>query len=537
MMYIPGSISLREAIYMVTTLERPPVVGSIPNGHRNGHIPLTGKAAIYIRVSGRRQEDGASLEVQLETCRRYCEANGLEVVAEFQDVQSGLDIDRPQYQQALKLAINKGFDKLVVWRYDRSGRDDAEYFGMLKDFAKLGIQLVSASGESPDPFYQKLAGVLAWDESRRISIRVTSVKMKRFKEGKWSGKPVFGYQIEKHPTGGKYLVPKPGEAELVQEIFAMYASGHASLLDLRNHLNRQGILKSRYGINYVLRNRVYLGEVPHGRCVDSQFHAKPESVTWTAGTHQPLVDTATFDRVQQRLSKNQHRQWGGPSPRYLFSGLVICGNCGHKFAGRTSDRGRGGKSWSWYQCGRRTSHGDCQSHTVSESRIRDMVIPPIEALLGKLNQEDIRAAVREELSRQDKATIQGTLQAKESLAEKQQRLENRLSNLEDDYLDRTIPKERYLAKRDEIMAQLAEIKKQLEAKPHLALPDLEQFFALADSITIINGVLTIDGEPLSDQAWREFIEGMVDWVVIEGHEIRVIWKPSYEPLLNLVAEG
>ena len=115
-------------------------------------VKLGGRAAIYIRVSGERQKDGASLDVQLETCRRYCEHAGLQTVAEFQDVQTGLDIDRPQYQAALRLAKDKGFDQLVVWRYDRSGRDDAEYAGMLRDFAKLEIQLVSASGESPIPF-------------------------------------------------------------------------------------------------------------------------------------------------------------------------------------------------------------------------------------------------------------------------------------------------------------------------------------------------------------------------------------------------
>ena len=149
---------------MVSNLERPGT---------NGHLPVGGRAAIYIRVSSHKQENGVSLEVQLEACRRYCEKAGLDVVAEFRDVESGLHVDRPQYQQALALARSKGFNQLVVYRYDRSGRDDAEFAGMLRDFAKLGIQLVSASGKSPDPLYQKLAGVLAWDESRRLSIRVS----------------------------------------------------------------------------------------------------------------------------------------------------------------------------------------------------------------------------------------------------------------------------------------------------------------------------------------------------------------------------
>lgn len=58
-------------------------------------VPIVGKAAIYTRVSTDKQQDGASLDVQLDACRNYCESNGLIVVAEFSDVLSGLKTDRP----------------------------------------------------------------------------------------------------------------------------------------------------------------------------------------------------------------------------------------------------------------------------------------------------------------------------------------------------------------------------------------------------------------------------------------------------------
>ncbi len=78
-------------------------------------VPIVGHAAIYTRVSTDRQQDGASLEVQLEECRRYCEGHGLSVVAEFRDVLSGLNPDRPQYQQAVALATSNGVDLLVLF--------------------------------------------------------------------------------------------------------------------------------------------------------------------------------------------------------------------------------------------------------------------------------------------------------------------------------------------------------------------------------------------------------------------------------------
>ena len=59
--------------------------------------PLAARAAIYLRVSSHKQENGASLAVQLETCLQCCENASLDVVAEFQDVMTGLRQDRPQY--------------------------------------------------------------------------------------------------------------------------------------------------------------------------------------------------------------------------------------------------------------------------------------------------------------------------------------------------------------------------------------------------------------------------------------------------------
>jgi site-specific DNA recombinase len=508
-----------------------------PLSTANGHRPImTGNAAIYIRVSKERQKDGPSLEVQLEACRRYCEANGLDVIAEFKDIHSGLDANRSQYQQALKLARNKGFNKLVVFRYDRSGRDDAEYFGMLKDFNKLCINLASASGESDDPLYQKFAGVLAWNESRTLSIRVTGSKMKRFERGNWSGKAVFGYSVEMHSEGGSYLVPKAGEAELVTELFTRYATGNYSLNDLRRFLRDVGVLKSRAAILYALRNRTYLGEVPHGKRVTSQFHESPEKITWVKGKHKALVDPETFDRVQTKLSEHKSRQRGGIVPKYLFSGLVYCGNCGRKYTGRSGTNGRSERRWNRYDCSRGNSVGDCESHSVYESRIKDVVIPPIKSLLSKLKEEDIRAAVRAELVRQQEDTKAADRVTKMGAAETLERLEARLSSLEDAYLDGDIVKDRYRARRDELTSQINELQAQLAAKPRLVLPDLEQFFALADAL---------EGDPPDDQEWREIIEGLVDRVVIEGSgdgrksppTIKVIWKPEFAPLLETVNQS
>jgi DNA invertase Pin-like site-specific DNA recombinase len=503
---------------MVTVLDKP-----ISRGQRNGKVPIVGKGVIYTRVSTDRQkEEGASLDVQREACLRYCEAHGLLVVGEFTDVQSGLDSDRPQYQRVIELAWAKGFDKLVTWRLDRLGRDSAEYIPLLKGLRRLEIDVVSVTQPTESMFMQQVIGVMAEEESRQISIRTTASKQRRFSEGNWGSAAPFGYRSEKQKEGGSVLVAN-AEAGLVTAMFTHYASGKYSLADLRDFLNASGYLKSRYAIAYILKNPVYLGLVQHGRFARSQFQPKP-AITQAQGKHQPLVDVETFEKVQSRLAMNVHRGRGGMHPKYLFSGLVHCGTCDHKFVGRTK-MGHGDKRWVQYECSRRTGFGDCGSHTIFENRITAEVVPLIKQLLSALQQEDIRKAVRGELTSQHEATKAADQGAKESLTETQKRLEGRLSRLEDSYLDGDLPRERYLIRRDEIMGQLKDIQQQLSAKPHLALPDLDQVFAIADSITV---------DDLDQEAWRDIIEGLINRVVIIGREVTIEWKAEYAPLLASV---
>ena len=141
-------------------------------------------------------------------------------------------------------------------------------------------------------------------------------------------------------------------------------------------------------------------------------------------------------------------------------------------------------------------------------------------------------AIREELAQQLEDTKVSARQTSEALAETQVRLEARLTRLEDRYLDGDLSQERYLVRRDEILAKLQELRAQLPEQPRQVLPDIDQVFSIAESITL---------DTLDDQAWRDIIEAMLDRVTIEGSgdgrknppEIKVLWKPEYEPLIAM----
>ena len=168
--------------------------------------------------------------------------------------------------------------------------------------------------------------------------------------------------------------------------------------------------------------------------------------------------------------------------------------------------------------------------------MREAVVVPVEKLLKRLNEADVREAVREEILRQASETRASDQQSRDSLTETQKRLENRLGRLEDSYLDADISRDRYIPKRDEILAQLVEVNANLASVPKVVAPNIDGLIAIAETIAV---------EDLDDQAWREIVEDMVEKIVVSSGEgddpkapakVRVVWKPEYETLIRQSAE-
>lgn len=483
-------------------------------------VPIVGKAAIYTRVSTDRQQEGASLSVQLEACRTYCESHGYVVVDEFRDVLSGLNTERPEYQKAVDLARSNGIDKLVVWRLDRLGRDEAEYMTQLRDLRRKGVEVVSVTQPGESILMQNMLVVLAGEESRQLSVRISASKHRRFTEGKWYGGAPFGYSTEAHEDGGRVLAPND-DSRLVREMFKRYAKGGTTLHDLRRFLNEHGHWRSSQAVLYTLRNPAYVGVVRYGKYSRSRFGPSSE-VAEVKGQHKPLIDQATFDKVQVRLSANRSRRNGGQRPRFLFTALVFCGECGHRYVAARTGRYLEGRPGAFvrYYCGRRVDFGDCESGSVKDSDIRAAVLGPIENLMKRLSKPEMRRIVRDEVVLRLTQANAASDNAATELRYRLQKLEAKLSRLEDSYLDETISRDRYLGRRDGILAELTDVQNKVAALPQTVAPELDGLFAAIDALS---------GEAPDDDEWREIVAEMVDRVVI-GKTVEVRWKPGWESL-------
>jgi hypothetical protein len=177
---------------------------------------------------------------------------------------------------------------------------------------------------------------------------------------------------------------------------------------------------------------------------------------------------------------------------------------------------------AYYYCGRATGAGDCKARGIPESRLREAVITPLEGLVSKLQHKKMRAVVRDHLELQQAATEAKDDLSRAKLEAAYERLDTRLTRLEDLYLDGTWSRDRYLERRERIQTELEAVKAELAAIPQLVRPDTNELFAIADAL---------DGAPQDDHEWRDIISQTVERVVIRKSEVSVEWRDVYGPLL------
>jgi DNA invertase Pin-like site-specific DNA recombinase len=164
------------------------------------------KAFSYLRVSGPGQSIGDGFPRQRETIQRYADSNDIEIVEEFvEDAVPGKTemADRPALAALLARLETNGVKLVLVEISDRLARDLVVNELIIREFQKLCVQVISASGgvdltagtdQNPTAklIRQILAAVAEFD--RCIIVQKTRAARERLraKNGKCEGRKSFG---------------------------------------------------------------------------------------------------------------------------------------------------------------------------------------------------------------------------------------------------------------------------------------------------------------------------------------------------------
>jgi len=357
--------------------------------------------AIYARYSSHAQDGGTSIEVQLDACRRDLPPRSFR---EYVDrARTGRAMaGREALLRLLADAEAGEIERLLVYKYDRLGRNLAETSAIIAQLEDSGVEVVSVT-EGKDALARGMHLVISEHYSRVLSERTKDGLVKRFEQKAWTGgPPPYGYRIEQTADGLHRLAIDEAEAAVLRWVFQVYTTESVGLKLLAQRLNKRGIPTRRCptwthtSVRRILTNDICIGRIIYNRRKYKLNKRTGRRVpVWRDASEHivqnderlRIIDDATFAEAQNRLALHARPQRDNGqllAPAYRpFTGLIFCEACGSVCYRRTSRNRKG--EYHYYECGCRQRNGPdaCRNTgSVREDRLLERIRRTYEAIFA-----------------------------------------------------------------------------------------------------------------------------------------------------------
>ena len=361
---------------------------------------VTPRAVLYARFSSDNQRE-ESIEAQLRAMHEYCSRNSIVVIHEFCDrAKSATTDDRPEFLKMIAASREGDFDFAIVHKLDRFSRNryDSAYYK--RELKKNGVQLLSVLEQMDDSPESIILESVLEGMSEYYSKNLAREVMKGMRESAMNCRYIGGwvpYGFRVDPQTHRYII-NDYEAEAVRMIFRDVADGCGynvvlNKLNAMGYRTRLGNTFSKETLYEMLRNEKYNGVYVFSRAASkdelgrrNNHLDKPiEDQIRIPGGMPKIVDDETFARVQAILaSRKRHGRRDGKR-KYLLTGMVFCGLCGHRYCGDSMQTG-GEKNRSvigTYFCNNRKNHGAhaCSNSNIHQEPLEELVLQKIEEIV------------------------------------------------------------------------------------------------------------------------------------------------------------
>ena len=315
--------------------------------------------ALYARLSkdDELQGESNSISNQKRILETYARDNGFLNYRFFvDDGWSGANFQRPGFMEMMDCVENGEVKCVITKDLSRMGRNYLQV-GMFTEitFPKKGVRFIaindgvdSAQGDNDlTPLKNLFNEWMVRDTSRKIKAVFRSKGM--------SGKPITSQPVYGYLKGedGRFIIDEEA-APVVKQIFSLCLAGNGPTKIARmlteQEIPTPGTLEyrrtgstRRYYPDYpyrwatntvvhILERKEYLGHTVNFKTekisykVKSSVENPEEKQAVFENTHEPIIDLATWERVQelrkQRKRPNRYDEVG------LFSGILFCADCG-----------------------------------------------------------------------------------------------------------------------------------------------------------------------------------------------------------------
>lgn len=271
----------------------------------------------------------------------------------FKEIVSGDSIaSRPVMQEVLQLVEQGIYAGVLVVEVERLARGNTLDQGIVANAFQYSNTKIITPQKIYDPNneydqeYFEFGLFMSRREYKTINRRLQNGRTISANQGKFPGsKAPYGYKRKKLENDkGWTLEIIPEQAYVIKTIFNMYAYQHIPPSDICRYLDNLGIKPSKSdtwsssSIRDILSNPVYAGKIKwkdrkvvkvfkDGKLVNTQPKNKGNDVILVDGLHSPIVDSQTFNIVQQRKKDNIIPMPSVYNVHNPLAGIVRCAKC------------------------------------------------------------------------------------------------------------------------------------------------------------------------------------------------------------------
>lgn len=399
------------------------------------------KVALYIRVSSDEQaENGDSIRDQQERCTKYINDHDNMILQDtyIDDGISGQKLDRDDFQRLLQAIKDRKVDHIVFTKLDRWFRSLRHYLNTQAVLEKHNVSWTAIDQpyfDTSTPYGRAfVAQSMTWAEleAQNGGQRVKDVFKTKVQHGEViTGKVMRGYCIQ-----DKHLV-------LSDEAPSMY-DGIMYFLQTQSLGKTVLYLRETHGIIMTLQNL-------------KKSYLRNEKLTGryrgVEGYCPRLISDEAYNEIQKILNNNSNVKTSQKYP-YIFTGLLICDECGYKMSGchiNVVSKRVSGKIYRYkypaYECKQYRAYRRCENAgEIRESTIETYLLDHISEEVDKYM-----------------ADYHASGQAVIDNRSKKNKIRRKIDRLKDLYLNDLISMDEYKADR-------ADLENQLDSLPDTGQP-------------------------------------------------------------------
>ena len=393
-----------------------------------------------------------SIESQLFELREFARKENLEILQEFQESKSAKKPGREKFgEMMLKIESLDGVG-ILAWHPDRLARNSIDGGRIIYavDTTKIVSLRFPTFWFEPTPqglFMLQVAFGQSKYYSDNLKKNVERGIRQKLRRGEWLTRAPFGY-VNNPKT--RNIEPDVVKSKVIVRAYEEYSKGTYGLESLAEFLALHGVTTKsgtplgKASVACILKNKAYLGLTKH-------FNE------YFPGSFAPILSLDLFEAVQKVLEKRAHPRKSKTSHNFPFTGLFRCGECGSMITAQWSTN-RFGTKYRYYRCTKKK--GKCEQGYLRE----DALASQLNEQLQKISlPNDWTDYMLEKVEVWRKESVQSLGSSLGQIKDNEREMEQKLDQLVNLYLDGDIPKENYLAKKNELLKQKISLAHKLES--------------------------------------------------------------------------